>query len=118
MKRRHIAVDLDGTLAQYERGTYRAGIIGAPIPPMVEAVQKALRAGDQVTIFTARAKTPAEVRAVEAWSEKYIGRKLPVTNVKSPDFSEFWDDRAKEIESNTGRFVRQIGLADALRSRK
>lgn len=118
MKRRHIAVDLDGTLAQHTPGRYRPGIIGTPLPHMVEEVQKALRAGDQVTIFTARAKTPAEIRAVEAWSEKYIGRKLPVTNIKSPDFSEFWDDRAKEVESNTGRFVHQMGLAQALRSRK
>ena len=59
-KQRVIAVDFDGTLAEYEKGDYeKYGVehLGAPIPEMVKTVKHALAAGDDVVIFTARGTT-------------------------------------------------------------
>lgn len=106
-----IGVDLDGTLAHYEgwQGTHR---IGAPIAPMVERVKGWLAAGKRVKIFTARmhghgipligggvedVKTP-----IEEWCRQHIGQVLEVTNVKDSGMLELWDDRAIQVERNTG----------------
>jgi hypothetical protein len=106
-----IGVDLDGTLAHYEgwKGTHH---IGAPIAPMVERVKGWLAAGKRVKIFTARmhghgmpligggvedVKTP-----IENWCREHIGQVLEVTNVKDFGMIELWDDRAIQVEPNTG----------------
>lgn len=106
-----IGVDLDGTLAHYEgwQGTHH---IGAPLAPMVERVKSWLAAGKRVKIFTARmhghgmpiigggiedVKTP-----IEEWCKQHIGQVLEVTNVKDFGMLELWDDRAIQVESNTG----------------
>lgn len=106
-----IGVDLDGTLAHYE-GWQGAQSIGDPLAPMVDRVKKWLAAGKTVKIFTARmhghgmpiigggiedAKTP-----IEDWCQKHIGQVLEVTNVKDFGMLELWDDRAIQVETNTG----------------
>jgi hypothetical protein len=127
-----IAVDLDGTLAQY--GTWAGPTeIGEPIPAMVERVKKWLADGVEVRIFTARAyplgyvhehdghelmpvdvssQIPmayellvahSAVHAIQEWCLKHIGRRLPVTCVKDYKMYELWDDRAVQVERNTGR---------------
>jgi hypothetical protein len=102
-----IGVDLDGTLAYYDRWR---GIthIGEPIEPMVIRVQQWLAEGRSVRIFTARMAEPdpdvrAKVRSViEDWCLKYFGRHLLVTNVKDFNMLELWDDRAVHVVPNTG----------------
>lgn len=103
-KRRVIAVDLDGTLAVYDvwRGEEH---VGEPIAPMVERVRRWLDAGHDVRIFTARAFTASAVPPIERWCAEHLGRVLPVTNVKRHDVNEIWDDRAVQVERNTGRVV-------------
>jgi len=101
-----IACDFDGTLAHYY-GWVDELHLGDPIMPMVERVKRALASGMTVKIFTARlAAKGADVDAIRAvielWCEKYIGRRLEVTCIKSPDMVEFWDDRAVGIVENTG----------------
>lgn len=106
-----IGVDLDGTLAHYE-GWQGADHIGAPIAPMVERVKRWIAAGKTVKIFTARmhghgmpligggvedVKTP-----IENWCREHIGQVLEVTNVKDFGMVALWDDRAVQVESNTG----------------
>lgn len=116
-----IAVDLDGTLARYEG--WKNGEIGEPIPAMVERVRHWLFEGKEVRIFTARvgiqpgaysleskrfadAEFVAEETAkVQDWCEKYIGTRLPVTNVKDFSCIEIWDDRAVQVIPNTGKPV-------------
>jgi hypothetical protein len=104
-----IAVDFDGTLAEYHG--WAGGHLGAPIPAMVDRVKLWLEEGKDVRIFTARVSTPvletrqAEVRAIEAWCEKHIGRVLPITNAKDYAMEELWDDRAVEVKTNTGEPV-------------
>jgi hypothetical protein len=108
-----IAVDLDGTLAHYDhwRGAHH---IGAPIPLMVARVKEWLAQGKEVVIFTARITPhpdfPSEVNRagagtdrIQDWLEAQGLPRLPVTNIKSPRFDEFWDDRAVSVQPNTGR---------------
>lgn len=106
-----IGVDLDGTLAHYD-GWNGIDHIGAPILPMVDRVKRWLTSGKTVKIFTARihghnvpvigggvqdATTP-----IEKWCEKHLGVVLEITNVKDFGMIELWDDRAVQVEMNTG----------------
>lgn len=103
-----IGVDLDGTLAHYE-GWRGHENIGEPIAPMVKRIKEWRAAGMDVRIFTARISEPdplilAEVKdAIDAWTTKHIGERLPITNVKDFGMVELWDDRAIAVEQNTGR---------------
>lgn len=103
-----IGVDLDGTLAEYDqwRG---AEHIGAPVPLMVERVQRWLQDGREVRIFTARVSEGEDLPVVryhiEQWCRRHIGRILPITNVKDLHMDELWDDRAVQVERNTGQPV-------------
>lgn len=97
-----IACDLDGTLAEIVKGQYKSKVIGKPIPKMIDRVKSKLEAGKKVVIFTARASDPDEIKAIKAWCREHIGQVLPVTNIKKPEFIEFWDDRAVPIKRDTG----------------
>lgn len=115
-----IAVDLDGTLAYYEKWI-SADHIGAPIPAMVERVKQWLSEGKEVRIFTARvdiglptSHAPEATRQqlrefervrdmIQDWCELHIGTRLPVTNVKDYAMWEMWDDRAVRVMKNEGR---------------
>src|SRR5579863_7575024 len=104
-----IGVDLDGTLARYDG--YRGEEIGDPVPLMVIRVQQWLRQGKQVKIFTARIshgtddERAATAWRIVQWCEKHIGQALVVTNVKDHAMIELWDDRAIQVERNTGEPV-------------
>ena len=120
-----IGVDLDGTLAEYDK-KYVTGKIGAPIASMVERVKKWLAAGIEVRIFTARIsviqsgsfaqisdryKEAADNKeAIEAWCIEHIGQRLMVTNIKDHKMHELWDDRAVRVIFNTG--IRADGVGD------
>lgn len=111
-----IGVDLDGTLARYD-GWRGIDHIGEPVPAMLERVQKWLAEGREVRIFTARVCEPrmggpgddtAEVArhhiSAWLWHQGLIvdGEPLAVTNVKDYGMIELWDDRAVQVEVNTG----------------
>lgn len=111
-----IGVDLDGTLAYYDKWR---GIkhVGAPIMPMVKRVREWLESGTEVRIFTARVgpqrdDVPEELQqireAIEAWCVQHIGRKLEVTAQKDYGMVELWDDRAVQVIPNTGARVDQL----------
>lgn len=105
-----VAVDLDGTLARYDKWRGEKHI-GAPIPRMLARVKRWLKEGRDVRIFSARVcadggneRDVAEVRGyIERWCKQHIGVVLPVTNVKDYGMAELWDDRAVQVEKNTGR---------------
>jgi hypothetical protein len=111
-KRGWIGVDLDGTLAHYDTWV-SDGHIGEPIAPMVQRVQQWLRDGYNVKILTARigyhplSRTPREekIKTVQDWCKKHIGHKLEVTDAKDYKMIELWDDRAVQVEPNTGEPV-------------
>ena len=98
-----IGVDLDGTLAVYERGQDFA--IGAVVPAMRERVLGWRDLGIEVRIFTARAAHPAQVEMVRGWLKANGFPPLEITNVKDFDLVELWDDRAIQVERNTGRRI-------------
>lgn len=101
-----IGVDLDGTLARYDewRGVAH---IGDPVPVMLERVKAWLAAGQEVRIFTARV-TPNDGnehiarRYIQRWLLKHLGVELAVTNQKDFAMIQLWDDRAVQVEPNTG----------------
>lgn len=97
------AVDLDGTLAEHDPDAkFDPEHIGPPIPAMLERVKAWLAQGDEVVIFTARAAEPANIPPIKAWLKEAGLPDLEVTNEKSPEMEEFWDDRAVAVEQNVG----------------
>lgn len=104
-----IGVDLDGTLAVYT-GYEGSGHIGRPIPLMVKRVKAWRKAGIAVKILTARVSGPRDgviefQLAWQGWSFEVLGEILPVTNRKDYQMLELWDDRAVQVEANTGRLI-------------
>jgi hypothetical protein len=102
-----IGVDLDGTLAEYSgwRGTDH---VGRPVRRMRLRVVAWLNGrhpsgSSDVRIFTAR--TEDSYPAIRRWCIRHLGRELPITNVKDFAMIELWDDRAVQVEANTGRRV-------------
>lgn len=109
------AVDFDATLAEYD--TYKGPLVfGKPIPKIVDRVKDWLKAGDQVVLFTARVNEPNPnlklqiVLGLHAWCQKNIGQVLEVTATKTKDMTDFWDDRAVQVERNTGKLVTGEGV--------
>lgn len=100
-----IGVDLDNTLAEFNewRGIEH---IGKPIWVMVNRVKAELAKGMVVKILTARANDPASIPYIKKWLVEEAGLpELEVTNVKGHRIKEIWDDRARQVVSNTGEFV-------------
>lgn len=118
MKSGWIGVDLDGTLAMY--GEWNGGI-GEPIGPMVERVKQWLKEGRTVKIVTARVAATQSVSAegnldntefaeeqrvaIKKWSKTHIGQELEVTASKDFAMISLWDDRAVQVEMNTGKVI-------------
>jgi hypothetical protein len=99
-----IGVDLDGTLAEYG-GWVGPDHIGEPVPAMAFRVRKWIEDGKDVRIFTARAVDPIAAAAVQRWCQQHFCVPLPVTATKDYAMIELWDDRAIQVEPNTGRRV-------------
>lgn len=105
-----IGVDLDGTLAKYSSWSENAYCIGEPVQPMLRRVIDWLNNHQDVRIFTARASASGtdyrdQINLIEEWCLKHIGRTLPITNKKDFGMIELWDDRAIQVEMNTGRAI-------------
>lgn len=102
MKEKHlrhwIGVDFDGTLATYDH--YRGDDhVGNPVEPMVRLVRKFLHDGVEVRLFTARKPHPV----LRKWMKEHLGQILPITNVKDPGMIAIYDDRAINVQRNTGK---------------
>ena len=103
-----IGVDLDGTIA-YDMQPFVPLAIGPPILAMVEKIKKAIAEGHTVKVFTARLADGENrdqlQRLIRAYTKKYIGVALDSTNEKDPGMITIWDDKAREVEKNTGEFM-------------
>lgn len=128
-----IGVDLDGTLAQYS-GWMGEGAIGSPVPAMVDRIKRWQDSGVEIRIFTARATEYSyykhalkvrwfdghrsvlykeeflkvyerDIKPIEDWCEQHFGQRFEVTAVKDFAMIELWDDRAIQVEMNTGMRV-------------
>jgi hypothetical protein len=115
-----IGVDLDGTLAHYEKwGMWNE--IGAPIAPMVERIRGWLDERRVVKIFTARVGiengtclvtgrpfTKMDVsNVIQDWCHRNVrlNWRPEVTATKDYLMVELWDDRAVQVIPNTGQTV-------------
>ena len=103
--------DLDGTLAIYSVWN-GPEIIGRPIPLAIEHLKGLLAQGKNVKIFTARVcslQTPEDIeiaiRTIEGWCLEHIGVVLPITAEKDYNLIEYYDDRAIQVEFNTGKLL-------------
>ena len=96
-----IGFDLDGTLANdvHERWPEP----GPPIPEMYERVKTLIDLGIEVRIVTARAASAEQIPIVKNWLRKHGLGNLMVTNEKDMDMLELWDDRAVQVERNSGK---------------
>jgi len=102
-----IGVDLDGTLAHYDkwRGVYH---IGKPVQPMVDRIKKWLKEGREVRIVTARVASKNERDnfvardVIYQWLRVTELPPLPIQCAKDFDMIELWDDRAVQVIPNTG----------------
>ncbi len=103
-----IGVDLDGTLAYYD-GWHGALDIGPPITLMADRIKQWVASGREVRIFTARVATTDQdtvfqiTNIIQQWLRDNDLPVLQVTNQKDFGMIELWDDRAVQVESNTGR---------------
>ena len=95
-----IGVDFDGTLAHYD-GFKGEDHVGAPIEPMVKLVRKFIHEGKDVRLFTARKPRPI----LRKWMQEHLGKVLPITNVKDPGMIALFDDRAINVQRNTGKLT-------------
>lgn len=104
MNKGWIGVDLDGTLAHYDE---RHGMerIGAACIPMVRRVQQWLAAGIEVRVVTARAGDPSLKSFVPSWLRDHNLPELPVTCRRDMALLQLWDDRAVQVEVNTGNIM-------------
>jgi len=107
-----IAVDFDGTLVEYN-GFKGIEHIGEPIQPMMDRVHKWIAEGKEVCIFTARVSEGGDDAAraehyIRAFLMKHGLGHLDVTATKHKKFQEFWDDRAVQVEHNTGLTIIEI----------
>lgn len=106
---RVIALDLDGTLAEYN-GWVNMDNIGPPIRPMWDLFTSWLDDPDvNVSIFTARAGDPDSDEIIRDWLFRHGLSKsqsddIQITNVKYKKFTEYWDDRSIAVKRNSGEF--------------
>jgi len=107
-----IGVDLDGTLATWTTWT-AFDHIGLPIPKMVTRIKRWRKERITVKILTARASTLNRnnltydefmlgMLAIENWCLINLGEVLEITAEKDHHMKELWDDRAIQVQTNTG----------------
>ncbi|MEN8210679.1 MAG: hypothetical protein ABFR31_03105 [Thermodesulfobacteriota bacterium] len=97
-------VDLDGTLAYYNRSS-SSDVIGEPVPAMMAFVKKMINHGIRVKIFTARVTDPEQLPVIRTWLKENGLPELEITNVKDYYMHRIYDDRCIQVEKNTGRLI-------------
>lgn len=101
-----IGVDLDGTLAYHDADSPMVRI-GPPVPLMVKRVKRMIELGYKVKIFTARAQDSEQILLIRKWLLKNGLPALEITNIKDYNMVKLFDDRAVQVELNTGKLVVQ-----------
>lgn len=93
-----LACDLDGTLAE-QQVPFNPYSVGPPVLDILHKVRAEIAKGRHVVCFTARASSnDTEMwRTVRAWLDEQGLYGMRITNTKTPDISEIWDDRARQV---------------------
>lgn len=119
-----VGFDFDGTLVPYLVGQSRAyrtygDIPGPPIEAMLELLNKYLDQGAEVRIITARASynengynPNQEIDSIRRWCGIFCNseNQIVVTNEKTPKMRRLYDDRARQVLTNTGELVMPMPL--------
>jgi len=100
-----IGFDLDGTLAYYVHGYASEDKIGPPIAGMIEVMKDWISKGYTVKIMTARAAVKEQIPPIKEWLKEHNLPDIEITNVKDPGMVILYDDRAVQVEKNTGRIM-------------
>ena len=118
-----VGFDFDGTLAEgVTWDTVNNTLpLGEPIAPMIKTIKAYLSAGIECRILTARVACCGRTNShgafddlefkmdqtakLSSWCIKHIGRDLEITATKDMNMSLLYDDRAIQVERNTGRLV-------------
>jgi hypothetical protein len=111
----YFLVDFNGTLAWHDKGAKVIDengkpLLGKPIPRMVTRVKKLLDSGMGVriqcgTVGLGGPNGDKMAAAIKEWCVLHIGRELPVTGSITPKCIGVWNDKARGVVRNTGRFV-------------
>jgi len=107
-------VDLEGTLAKHITDMTT---IGAPIPRMVKRIKNRMANGDQFRIVTARVahdKDGSLTWKIRDWLKR-IGLDIPVVATKDKNMIQLWDDKARQVKYNTGKFKKAVIIVKAVR---
>lgn len=105
-------IDLDGTLAYYERWG-NVGEIGEPVPLIQDWIKYWLHLKIEVVIFTARAYKPEAIPPIRKWLMlNGFPPDLRITNVKGMECDIIFDNSAREVINNTGIIVNRTGEFD------
>ena len=109
--REWIGVDLDGTLANYS-GFQGHELIGEPVEEMKARVLRWHAQDIKVKIMTARVSgdtaDAAQARYyIQKWLEENGFPPFEITCIKDYYMTELYDDRAVQVEFNTGRLLGQ-----------
>lgn len=114
IKQKWLAVDIDGTLAEY-LGWTGEHTIGSVIPAIADRVKQRYAEGWKIAIFTANLDCDQDEAAVvvsniwEWLSQNSLAQYISeITCIKKKCFTEFWDDRAKAVEKNHGVFTEEL----------
>ncbi len=99
-----VGVDLDGTLAFHEPDSPMVRI-GRPVPRMIKRVKDMVSKGIRVKIFTARAHDSEQIVMIRKWLLENGLPALEITNIKDYNMIKLFDDRAVQVEPNTGRLI-------------
>ena len=92
-----IGVDFDGTLAK----EYTL----EPVIPMIRRIREWLADGIEVRIVTARATHKESIDQVKEWLKAHGLPNLEVTNKKDYQMVLLYDDRARQVITDTGEVV-------------
>jgi hypothetical protein len=95
-----IGFDFDGTLVTHEHPA-----IGSLVPLMVDLLVKYIVKGHRVKIMTARGGDPKEVQKVKNFLVSEGLPPLEVTNKKDYQMLLLYDDRARQVITDTGVVV-------------
>lgn len=104
---RVLAVDFDGTIAEYEEGQFPK--IGKPEPGVREALDQLKKAGWYILIFSCRAATADQRKAMKEWLDT---NSIPYDDIwkdaNKPMAEAYIDDRAIQYKSNWKEIVQNL----------
>jgi hypothetical protein len=106
-----IGCDFDGTLVQQDAiSQFDPSHIGEPVELMVNRVRAWLELGKDIRIFTARVSgnslgASIARKEITEWCKEHLGKELPVTCIKEKDLIVLYDDKAVQVEPNTGKLI-------------